>query len=174
MVMGGAFGRNGHRGNVTPVAEANIIGDPVAADIVFGADWPMTIVGLDVTLESVMTDDYLKDLAARRRGRRAVPVGRVALLRQLLHVLEADQERLCRCTIRAPWPMRCIPKCSRSSAARCASLPTALRAARPSCGPKAASRWASDWDNRPPVNVCVGVDTPAFLGFYRDTIVGKR
>jgi len=63
-VMGGAFGRNGHSGNVTPVAEANIIGDPVAADIVFGADWPMTIVGLDVTHESVMTDGYMQDLVA--------------------------------------------------------------------------------------------------------------
>src|SRR3569832_2736856 len=28
-VMGGAFGRNGHYGNVTPVAEANIYGGPV-------------------------------------------------------------------------------------------------------------------------------------------------
>lgn len=51
VVMGGAFGRNGHTGNVTPVAEANIIGDPVAADIAFGASWPVVIVGLDVTKE---------------------------------------------------------------------------------------------------------------------------
>src|SRR6185437_5997170 len=47
VVMGGAFGRNGHTGNVTPVAEANIFGDPVAADIAFGATWPVVIVGLD-------------------------------------------------------------------------------------------------------------------------------
>ena len=46
--MGGAFGENGHRGNVSPVAEANIAGDPHAADLVFGARWPVTIVGLDV------------------------------------------------------------------------------------------------------------------------------
>jgi len=35
VVMGGAFGFNGHRGNVSPVAEANIAGDPLAADRVF-------------------------------------------------------------------------------------------------------------------------------------------
>src|SRR3569833_2813008 len=67
-VMGGAFGRNGHFGNVTPVAEANIIGDAPAADIVFGANWPMTIVGLDVTHESVLTDEYVSALA-RDAGR---------------------------------------------------------------------------------------------------------
>lgn len=36
-------------GNATPVAEANINNDPEAADLVFGAGWPITMVGLDVT-----------------------------------------------------------------------------------------------------------------------------
>lgn len=54
IVMGGAFGFHGHSGNVSPVAEANISGDPLAADEVFGADWPVTIVGLDVTEKTVM------------------------------------------------------------------------------------------------------------------------
>ena len=36
-------------GNATPVAEANINNDPEAADLVFGADWAVTMVGLDVT-----------------------------------------------------------------------------------------------------------------------------
>ena len=35
IVMGGAFGYQGHGGNVSPVAEANIASDPLAADIVF-------------------------------------------------------------------------------------------------------------------------------------------
>jgi len=38
-------------GNATPTAEANINNDPEAADIVFGADWDVTMVGLDVTHE---------------------------------------------------------------------------------------------------------------------------
>jgi purine nucleosidase len=36
-------------GNATPAAEANMRNDPEAADIVFGARWPVTMVGLDVT-----------------------------------------------------------------------------------------------------------------------------
>ncbi|MDA3938462.1 MAG: nucleoside hydrolase [Spirochaetia bacterium] len=33
----------------TPAAEANILNDPEAADLVFSATWPVTMVGLDVT-----------------------------------------------------------------------------------------------------------------------------
>jgi purine nucleosidase len=36
-------------GNATPAAEANMHNDPEAADVVFGARWPVTMVGLDVT-----------------------------------------------------------------------------------------------------------------------------
>ena len=62
VIMGGAFGHNGHSGNVTPVAEANIFGDPQAADEVFGAAWPITVVGLDVTQQTRMTTEYLRAL----------------------------------------------------------------------------------------------------------------
>ena len=61
-IMGGAFGVNGHTGNVTPVAEANIIGDPEAADEVMIANWPVTVVGLDVTHETVMNLAYQEKL----------------------------------------------------------------------------------------------------------------
>ncbi|MCL1094661.1 nucleoside hydrolase [Shewanella kaireitica] len=62
VIMGGAFGVNDHRGNVTPYAEANIHDDPHAADIVFGAAWPVVIIGLDVTEQSFFTADYLDKL----------------------------------------------------------------------------------------------------------------
>lgn len=43
-------------GNVSPLAEANVHNDPHAASVVFSADWPITMAGLDVT-ESIPMDD---------------------------------------------------------------------------------------------------------------------
>ena len=62
VVMGGAFGSHGHTGNVTPVAEANVANDPEAADAVFTASWPVTVIGLDVTEQVVMDGAYLDRL----------------------------------------------------------------------------------------------------------------
>jgi inosine-uridine nucleoside N-ribohydrolase len=62
VIMGGAFGIGGHYGNASPVAEANMLGDPHAADIVCSANWPVTLLGLDVTERIVMTPAYLENL----------------------------------------------------------------------------------------------------------------
>jgi len=51
VVMGGAVYCPG---NVTMDAEANIWSDPEAADLVFTAGWPITLVGLDVTMKAVL------------------------------------------------------------------------------------------------------------------------
>lgn len=65
VIMGGALGTNEHTGNVTPVAEANIYGDPHAADIVLTASWPLTLVGLDVTMTCVMQQAQMRHLRDR-------------------------------------------------------------------------------------------------------------
>lgn len=46
-------------GNVNPVAEANVEGDPDAADIVLTAPWKVTMIGLDVTTKVRLNDDIL-------------------------------------------------------------------------------------------------------------------
>jgi inosine-uridine nucleoside N-ribohydrolase len=62
VVMGGAFGVGGRYGNAQPAAEANIYGDPAAADLVCQAAWPLTFIGLDVTEQIVMTTEFLARL----------------------------------------------------------------------------------------------------------------
>jgi len=59
IVMGGAVDEPG---NVTPVAEANFFNDPHAADQLLARDWPMTVVGLDVTHKVMITDTHLAKL----------------------------------------------------------------------------------------------------------------
>lgn len=46
-------------GNVSRWAEANAAGDPEAAAIVFGSGIPLTLVGLDVTMQTRMTPAYI-------------------------------------------------------------------------------------------------------------------
>lgn len=59
VIMGGAALV---KGNASPVAEANIWHDPHAAEIVFAAGWPLTMVGLDVTTRVLMSTAYLDAL----------------------------------------------------------------------------------------------------------------
>lgn len=67
VIMGGGITANG---NVTPVAEANIHGDPEAADAVMTAPWKVVLIGLDVTAKTIMTRAQLADIG-RAGGNRA-------------------------------------------------------------------------------------------------------
>jgi inosine-uridine nucleoside N-ribohydrolase len=58
VLMGGSISG----GNVNAAAEANIYGDPEAAQIVFQAGWPLTMVGLDVADKTVFTRRHLDRL----------------------------------------------------------------------------------------------------------------
>ncbi|MFJ9500582.1 nucleoside hydrolase [Brevibacillus centrosporus] len=57
VVMGGAVTVPGNR---TPVAEANICADPEAASYVFQSGIPITLVGLDVTMQTLLTREHLQ------------------------------------------------------------------------------------------------------------------
>jgi purine nucleosidase len=64
VVMGGTIFKPG---NVTPVAEANLWGDPEAADRVFTSGLPVLMIGLDVTLKTRITSEHIALL--KRHGR---------------------------------------------------------------------------------------------------------
>ena len=77
VVMGGSASRGG---NVTAAAEFNVWADPEAAQAVLTAGLPTTLVGLDVTLPTVLDEDGIARFAA------AGPIGRqaAAILQQYL------------------------------------------------------------------------------------------
>ena len=65
VLMGGAFQVEG---NVTPVAEANIWGDPDAADVVFTTDWNVVAIGLDVTTQIRLNEKHHKLLTQKNEA----------------------------------------------------------------------------------------------------------
>lgn len=60
VLMGGSTGR----GNATPYAEFNIAVDPEAAEVVFGSGLDVTMVGLNVTHQALVTPDVVRRMHA--------------------------------------------------------------------------------------------------------------
>ena len=58
IIMGGSISG----GNVNAAAEANIYNDPEAAQVVFQAGWPLTMVGMDVGDKALLSQKYLDQL----------------------------------------------------------------------------------------------------------------
>jgi purine nucleosidase len=63
VLMGGGYFEGG---NITPAAEFNIYVDPEAADIVFRAGAPLTVMPLDVTHKALTSRDWVEGM--RRTG----------------------------------------------------------------------------------------------------------
>jgi inosine-uridine nucleoside N-ribohydrolase len=165
VVMGGnALGP----GNATPAAEANMMNDPEAADVVFGARWPVTMVGLDVTHQVVLPGPAIEaltvaDTPTARLLRQAIPLYRGFLEKVngldgiYLHDPSAVAYLLAPGLFRTErWPVRVETHgISRGKT-------------WPSIGDTDDAAPAA-WRGRPLVNVCVGVDVPGVL----DLITGR-
>ncbi len=165
VVMGGnALGP----GNATPAAEANMMNDPEAADVVFGARWPVTMVGLDVTHKVVMSGAAVDaatgtDSPTARLLGQAVPLYRSFLGQAngldgiYLHDPSAVAYLLEPTLFRTErWPVRVETQ----GISRGKTWPHV--GGTDDAAPAA-------WQHRPPVTVCVDVDAPRLLD-----LVGER
>src|SRR5712671_5608209 len=76
-MMGGSLSG----GNITPAAEFNMYVDPEAARIVFQSGIPITMVGLDVTRKTSLTDEHVRVLEAAQNpaSQAAGKIGRNAI-----------------------------------------------------------------------------------------------
>lgn len=169
VLMGGSLRAPG---NVTPVAEANIIGDPHAADLVFNAGWPVTMVGLDVTTKILMSNNYLKSLCDRHEAygsfiheitrhymafhteMRKIEGGMyVHDSSALMYLLHPELFEI------AEGPIRVITEGP--------ALAQTIQAA------EAYHRELPPWADRPNCRAAVGVDAEAFLDTYEAIMLGE-
>jgi inosine-uridine nucleoside N-ribohydrolase len=168
VLMGGAFEVPG---NVTPAAEANIHGDPEAADIVCTASWPVVLIGLDVTMKTIMTRSQLKDIAdaAGSRGKLLFDLSQFYI--DFYEGVVADGMAVhdsCACAYvvaRELFTMR-----SGSVRVVCGGIADGQTIQKPDgrrFGP-------SDWDNLPSQKAAMAVDADGVLKLIHDTIVSVR
>lgn len=164
VVMGGAFAGPG---NASPAAEANILGDPEAADLVFGAAWPLTAVGLDVTRQVVMTRAALERLAAAggdaARLVRDLSQDYIAFYRR--HVPDGMMVHDCTACVRLTDPDLFTTRAGPIRVA-CGGVADGMTVQRPD----AMSFPPGVWDGVPSHGVCTGVRGADVLGVIHRTI----
>lgn len=168
VIMGGAFEVSG---NVTPAAEANIHGDPEAADMVFTASWPVVVVGLDVTMQTVMTNRQLADIKEAAGGR-----GKL--------LFDLSQFYIKFYETRVPDGMVIHDSCAAVYVVAPELFTTRSGTIRVVCGgiadgqtiqkPDGRGFGPSDWDGLPSQKICTGIDAPAVLQLIHDAISSVR
>jgi len=165
VIMGGNFYVPG---NVTPVAEANIHGDPEAADIIMTAPWQVVVIGLDVTAITTMSRGYLGEMAAK--GDKAV-----ALLNDLSqfyidfykHAVEDGMmvHDSCACVyVVAPELFTTISGSVRVVCGGIADGQTIVK-------PDGRRFPPGDWDGLPSQIVCTGIESEKVVDLIRDTLL---
>lgn len=154
-------------GNVTPAAEANIHNDPEAAELVFGAAWPVTMVGLDVTHEVIISPEQMAVLE-NARNPLARHICKITPLYQnfvesssnmrgyyihdpsaIVYLIEPDVFET------QQWPLRVE------------TLGISAGKTWPATNEHRVHR---DWANRPKVNVCTRVDAGRTIGLILERL----
>jgi inosine-uridine nucleoside N-ribohydrolase len=167
VIMGGAFGINGVLGNVTPAAEANIWGDPLAADEVTGAAWPLTMVGLDVTQQTRMPTPFLRALA-NEAGDAGRFIWEISRFYEDFHLKGGVESIYVHDSSAVAYLLD--PKLfeTRQGAIRVVSEGIAF--GQTIQKPSNNSYPPNDWDDRPQHLVCTGVDSEGLRRLYRSTL----
>lgn len=170
IVMGGGFGFNGHMGNVTPVAEANIFGDPAAADIVFGAAWPVVIVGLDVTKEVTMSSAYVAELKANggEDGRFVAAISE--FYARFYKARDAIDGFYVHDASAVTYALR--PDFFTTTRGRIRVVPDGIAKGETILMREGQNFPPGAWDGRPVQTVCTGVQSGRVLALYRELFPG--
>lgn len=166
VIMGGAATVNG---NVNPAAEANIANDPHAADLVFTAGWPVTMVGLDVTTKVIMDEPYLVTLCTpeRKTGAYIYDICRFYLdFHHRVHQMYAAHTH-------DPSAIAYLIDPTLFQTQRGVIRVLTEGIARGQTLMDRRGHWSrpNEWSTHPPINVCLDVDAERLLALYKQTIL---
>ncbi len=174
VVMGGTVDEPG---NVSPVAEANFLNDPHAADEVFAVEWPTTIVGLDVTHRIMIGDSHLD-----RLGSDAGQTGQ--LIRQTSRFYvdfytesgaaadahEAGEEPQCAMHDAAAIACVLVPDAFSTVAGPARVITEGVAIGQLAIDRKGYRYALPHWQDLPSTKVCMAVDAPYVLNHFLDTL----
>lgn len=165
VLMGGAATVNG---NVNPAAEANIIHDPHAADVVLTAGWPVTMIGLDVTMQTIMTADYLASLVASATATTAF----IAKISPFYVDFHREAYGLAGMHTHDPSAIAYLidPTLFTTEAGPVRVITEGLGLGQTLLDRRQRWHAPNAWSDRPAVNVCLGVDSDRLLALYRERI----
>lgn len=166
IIMGGAVD---HRGNASPLAEANILNDAAAAKIIFHAGWPLTMLGLNVTHQTIIGPDYL----ARLKAANTPQTDFIVAISDFYY--KAYQR----------WgPAPGFPVHDSSAMAyaidpslfECEQIYVDVYASADGVADRSNGHtmadWRGQWGHEPNVNVCTKVDNERFLEMYYERLTG--
>jgi len=164
VIMGGAVGV---AGNASPVAEANIHNDPEAASLVFGAGWNLTVVGLDVTQQVVMDEEYLADLTKAKTP----AVSMIAAITPFY----LDFHSLYRGESAMPvHDSSAIAYLIDPSLFSTHSIYVHVVVGDHPCSGQTVADWKNHWGKNTKTNVCLNVDADRMLRIYRERVGGHN
>ena len=164
VLMGGAVNA---RGNASAVAEANIRNDPEAAHIVFNAPWPVTMVGLDVTSQVIMTPEYIDTL--RSAGNRFTDfIGQI-----LPHYMNHYRKNV---GIDGLFvhDSSAVAYVIDPTLFETRSLPVEVEIHSPINFGLTAADWRQRSSKEPNVDVCIAVDSDRFLNLYQRRLMEAK
>lgn len=156
------------QGNISPAAEANIYHDPEAADVVFGAAWDVTMVGLDVTHQV-----YLSPEEILRYGQASNPLAQH--ISKILPFYQAFYKQIYGFEGIYVHDSTAIAYLIKPDAFQTERLPVRVETQGFSRGKTWVTRGneslIAPWENRPLVNVCVNVDANQTLALELERLV---
>ncbi|MDO9418176.1 nucleoside hydrolase [Pararhizobium sp.] len=168
VIMGGAFDV---RGNMNPAAEANIHGDPEAADVVMTTPWHVVVVGLDVTEQTVMTREKLA-VMADAGGKRVKLLSDISQFYIDFYETRIDDGMVVHDSCACVYVVAPELFTTRSGAIRVVT--DGIAEGQTIQMPDDESYPASPWDGHPSQLACIGIEPDKVLALIHNVIAHKK